>query len=219
MLTLLQDTRFAVRQLWNRPAFTLLAVLTLAIGVGVNTIAFGVVNGLLIKGLAPRTADGVARIATLPGDDEGGNAWVPEYERFAAATRGALDVAAEGRSTVAWRHDGITETAWVLFVSSNYFPMVNATVVAGQLRVQRVVDGQPAVVIGERSWRRKLSSPPLTGLTLLLNNVDVSVAGVIPESFTGPAGIYSPDVWFRSTISCFSDGPTRCEIAKRAGCS
>ena len=77
MLTLLQDTRFAVRQLWNRPAFTLLAVLTLAIGVGVNTIAFGVVNGLLIKGLAPRTADGVARIVTLPGDDEGGNASVP----------------------------------------------------------------------------------------------------------------------------------------------
>jgi len=195
MLALLQDTRFAVRQLWNHPAFTLLAVLTLAIGVGVNTIAFGVVNGLLIKGLAPRTADGVARIVTLPGDDEDGNASVPEYERLAAATRGALDVAAEGRSTVAWRHDGITETAWVLFVSSNYFPMVNATVVAGQLRVQRVVDGQPAVVIGERFWRRKLGSPPLTGLTLLLNNVDVSVAGVIPESFTGPAGIYSPDVW------------------------
>jgi predicted permease len=195
MLTLLQDTRFAVRQLWNRPGFTLLAVLTLAIGVGVNTIAFGVVNGLLIEGLAPRTAGGVARIVTLPGDDEGGSASVPEYERFAAATHGALDVAAEGRSTVAWRHDGITETAWVLFVSSNYFSMVNANVVAGQLRVQRVVDGQPAVVIGERFWRRKLGSPPLTGLTLLLNNVDVSVAGVISESFTGPAGIYSPDVW------------------------
>jgi len=66
VLTLLQDTRFAVRQLWNRPGFTSLAVLTLAIGVGVNTIAFGVVNGLLIKGLAPRTAGGVARIVTLP---------------------------------------------------------------------------------------------------------------------------------------------------------
>lgn len=195
MLTLLQDTRFAVRQLRSRPAFTLIAVLTLAIGVGVNTMAFGVVNGLLIKGLAPRTLDGVARILTLPGDDESGNASLPELQRFAAATRGALDIAAEGRSTVAWRHDGLTETAWVLFVSSNYFSMVNANVVAGRLRVQRVAEGPPAVVIGERFWRRKLGSPPLTGLTLLLNNVDVRVAGVIPESFTGPAGIYSPDVW------------------------
>jgi hypothetical protein len=54
-------------------------------------VAFGVVNGLLIKGLAPRTVGGVARILTLPGDDESGNASVPEYERFVEATRDALE--------------------------------------------------------------------------------------------------------------------------------
>ena len=117
------------------------------------------------------------------------------YERFAEATRDALDIGAEGRASIAWRHDGITETAWVLFVSSNYFSMVNATTIAGQLRVQHVADGPPSVVVGERFWRRKLDAAPLAGLTLVLNNTDVSVAGVIPESFTGPAGIYSPDVW------------------------
>jgi macrolide transport system ATP-binding/permease protein len=83
----------------------------------------------------------------------------------------------------------------VLFVSANYFSMVNATTIAGQLRVQHVADGPPSAVIGERFWRRKLGAAPLAGLTLVLNNTDVSVAGVMPESFTGPAGIYSPDVW------------------------
>jgi predicted permease len=194
MITLLHDARLAIRQLRRRPGFTAIAVITLAIGLGVNTVAFGVVNGLLIRGFKGRTASDVGRIVTIPGGDES-YASMPEYERFAEATRGALDIGAEGRASIAWRHDGITETAWVLFVSSNYFSMVNATTIAGQLRVQNVADGAPSIVVGERFWRRKLDAAPLAGLTLVLNNTDVSVAGVIPESFTGPAGIYSPDVW------------------------
>jgi predicted permease len=194
-MSFLQDVRLALRQLRRRPIFTCIAVLTLAIGLGVNTVAFGVVNGLLIKGVAARTGSGVGRILTTPDGDESGNASMPEYERFADATRGALEIAAEGRTSLAWRHDGVTETAWVLFVSSNYFSIVNAPTLAGQLRVAPAPDGQPAVVVGERFWRRKLGSASLAGLTLMLNNVGVSVAGVIPESFTGPAGLYSPDVW------------------------
>jgi predicted permease len=204
MTTLLQDLRLAFRLLRRRPAFTSTAVLTLAIGMGVNAVAFGVVNGLLFKSFATKTARGVGRIATLSGGEANrqgsaglanGYASRPEYERFADATRGTLDPAAEGRTSVAWRHDGTTETAWVLYVTSNYFSMVHTDAIAGQLRVQRVPGGAPSVAIGERFWREKLASASLAGLTLRLNNTDVSVTGVIPESFTGPAGIYSPDVW------------------------
>jgi predicted permease len=195
MTTFLQDMRLAFRQLRRRPGFTATAVLTLAIGMGVNAVAFGVVNGLLIKGFATRTASGVGRIVTTPGGDESGSASLQEYERFVEATRGALDIAAEARSSLGWRHDGISETAWVLFVSSNYFSMVHTDVIAGRPRVERLPDGPPSVAIGERFWRRKLGSPSPAGLTLRLNDTDVSVAGVIPESFTGPAGIYSPDIW------------------------
>jgi hypothetical protein len=56
-------------------------------------------------------------------------------------------VAAEGRLSMAWRHDGATETAWVLFVSPNYFSMVTADVIAGQLRVEPMPGGSPSVVI------------------------------------------------------------------------
>ena len=50
-------------------------------------------------------------------------------------------------------------------------------------------------MIGERFWREKLGAPSLGGLTLRLNDTEVSVAGVLSGKFTGPAGIYSPDVW------------------------
>jgi predicted permease len=194
MTTLLQDIRHSWRQLIRRPIFTATSVLTLAIGMGVNAVAFGVVNGLLFKGYALSGIPDTGRILTTPGGDENGYASLAEYERFRDATKGVLDIAAEGRSALAWKHDGGTETAWALYVSRQYFSLVTPPVVAGRLVVQR--DGATtSVVIGERFWREKLGSPSLAGLTLRLNDTDVTVAGVIAESFTGPAGIYSPDLW------------------------
>jgi len=208
MSSLIQELKLSIRQLWRRPVFTLTAVLTLAIGIGVNAVAFTVVNGMLFKGSAISATDDVGRIATTPGGDESGDASLAEYQRFADATRGALDLAAEGRLSMAWRHEGMTETAWVLFVSSNYFSMVNARAIAGQVNVARAVDGVPSVVIGERFWRRTLNAASLAGLTLRLNDTDVSVAGVLPESFRGPAGLYSPDVWLPlDDLVLFSTSP------------
>jgi len=195
MDTLRQDLKFVLRQLGRRPAFAATAVLTLAIGIGVNAVAFTVINSVFLKGAGQAVGDDVGRIVTTPGSEEAGHASLAEVERFAAATSGALDVAAEGRLTLAWRHDGATETAWVLAVSPGYFSLVNAPVVAGRLRVAPVPGGSPSVVIGERFWREKLGGASLAGLTLRLNSIDVPVAGIISESFTGPAGLYSPDVW------------------------
>src|SRR5688500_19674390 len=101
MSILIQDLRLSFRQLSRKPAFTLTAVLTLAIGMGVNAVAFTVVNGVLFKGSAARAAADIGRIQTTPGGDEGGNASLAEYARFEDATRGALELAAEGRLSMA----------------------------------------------------------------------------------------------------------------------
>ena len=195
MAVLIQDIKLSIRQLLRRPIFSLVAVLTLAIGIGVNTVAFTVVNGVLFKGSAVSAKAGVGRILTTPGGDEQGYASLPEFVQFSDATQGAIDLAAEGRSTLTWRHDGVSETAWALFVTSNYFSMVDVHPVAGQTLVGRGAHGLPSAVIGERFWRRKLNAAPLAGLTLRLNDITVGVAGILPEDGTGPAGLYSPDVW------------------------
>ena len=121
MANLIQDLRHSLRQLVRKPVFTATAVLTLAIGMGVNAVAFGVVNGLLFKGRALSGIPNTGRILTTPGGDENGYASIAEYERFRDATKGVLDIAAEGRSALAWKHDGATETAWALYVSRQYF--------------------------------------------------------------------------------------------------
>jgi MacB-like periplasmic core domain len=207
MDAMLNDFRVALRQLARRPAFAATAVLTLGIGIGVNAVAFTVVNGLLFNGFARQVAPGVGRVATTPAGDEIGYASLEEYARFAEATRGTLDLQAEGRSSLAWRHDGSTEPAWVLFVSSKYFSTVTATTVAGRLQVAPASGGMPSAVIGERFWREKLGSTSVAGLTLQLNNVDVSVAGVLPE-----CGCHS------TTSRCFTPRH-RCRCATYAGYS
>jgi predicted permease len=207
-MSLVDDLRLSIRQLSRRPLFTATAVLTLAIGIGVNAVAFTVVNGVLFKRTPIAVAGDAGRILTTPAGDEDGLASLTEYERFEDAARGTLDAAAEGRLSMAWRHDGTTDTAWVLFVSPRYFPLLDARPIAGQAIVGRASDGAASVVIGERFWRRRLNAASLAGLTLRLNDTIASVAGVLPESFTGPAGIYSPDVWLPlEDVALFSTSP------------
>lgn len=194
MANLIQDVRQSLRQLLRHPIFTATAVLTLGIGMGVNAVAFSVVNGLLFKSHALSGLPHTGRILTTPGGDEDGNASIQEFQRFRDAIGNVADAAAEGRTSLAWKHDGATETAWALYVSRQYFSMIPPPVIAGRLDVSRD-GGTTSIVIGERFWREKLGSRSLAGLTLRLNNTDATVAGIISESFTGPAGIYSPDVW------------------------
>ena len=216
----MRDLKHSIRQLWRRPVFTLTAVLTLAIGIGVNAVAFTVVNGLLFKDSEIRSSSRSRPHRDDPRGDEGGNASV-EDRRFIDATSGALDLAAEGALSVAWRHDETTETAWVLFVSSRYFSMVDAPADRRAPRRRARRDGRPTVVIGERFWRERLLSPPIAGLTLRLNNVDVSVSGVLPTTFRGPSGVYSPEVWLPLDGSlAVQHGCRRLrKRATRAGCS
>src|SRR5262245_9707234 len=208
MFGLINDLKHSIRQLWRRPVFTLTSVLTLAIGLGVNAVAFTVVNGMLFKGPATTARHDVGRVATTPGGDESGYASLEEYRRFDEATRGALDLAAEGRLSVAWRHEATTEPAWVLFVSPNYFSMVDVHPIVGRVEVAPGISGRPSILVGERFWRRKLNAASLAGLTLRLNNVEAGVAGVLPESFAGPAGLYSPDAWLPlDALTLFTTSP------------
>jgi len=94
MANFIQDLRLALRQLRSRPLFALTAILTLAIGIGVNAVAFTVVNGLIFRKPA-HLSERVGRILTTPGGDEGGYASPAELARFADATRGAVDIAAD----------------------------------------------------------------------------------------------------------------------------
>ena len=132
---------------------------TLAIRIGVKRRRLQRGQPVCCSKASPtKAAPGVGRVATTPGGQEIGYGCSRKHRRFADAVRGALDVAAEWpRPSMAWRHDGATETAWVLFVTLNDLSMVTADTIVGQLRVEphpvRPHPSSSASGSGERSSR------------------------------------------------------------------
>ena len=191
------DLRSAIRSLAQKPGYALLAVLTLAVGIGVNTVAFSAVNAVLFKPVRFPGSDQLGWITTqAAGNPYGQTSW-PDYQDLARSTRAFEGVAAEGRLPLSMRIDGRGEQVWSLLVSSNYLTLLEARPEIGRVftDVDRAASEIPAV-LSHRFWRRRLGGgDSIAGRTLVLNGRSVSIVGVLSDSFQGPGGFYEPEVW------------------------
>jgi putative ABC transport system permease protein len=190
------DFRLAVRLIARRPGTAVVAILSLAIAMSVNVLAFSAVNAFLFKGRAGWDVEGVGRIEVSGvGSSEQGLS-TPEFEILADAVRAALVPAAQGRLPLAWQHPGATENVWSLVVSSSYFEILEERPLAGRLFAQHD-RSEPAAIVSERFWRERLNAAPLGPLEITLNGIATPVIGVLPDSHAGPGGLYAPQVWIR----------------------
>ncbi|HET7217832.1 MAG TPA: ADOP family duplicated permease [Vicinamibacterales bacterium] len=197
MDTLRTDLRFAFRALIARPGFSALAVLTLAIGIGVNAIAFSALNGLLYK---PTKFDGARHLGWITmsatGNPHGYVSW-PDYQDIARSTRAFDAIAAEGRRPFSF-HDGQTvRQVWGLCVSSNYLTALAARPAIGRVFSPADVSGtEVPVVVSYRFWNEQLGGgDTVAGRTMTLNARSVAIVGVMPDDFQGPGGLFEADVW------------------------
>jgi predicted permease len=190
------DLRFAVRALVSRPGFSALAVLTLAIGIGVNAVAFSAINGLLFKPrrfAEPQTLGWITM--TGSGNPYGHVSWL-EYQEISNATRAFEGIVAEGRRPLSLRDGQGVRQVWALCVSSNYLTTLRARPVMG--RVFGQADSSTSdvpVVVSYRFWKDHLGGESIAGRTLTLNTRLAAVVGVLPDDFQGPGGLFEPDVW------------------------
>ena len=192
-----QDLKYAVRALLHRPWFSALAVLTLAIGIGVNAVAYSAINALLRKPMRFAGAEQLGWIQTTGGTSPYSHTSLPDYLDLARDNRTFEAVIAEARVPLSLAVDGPAEQVWSLVVSSNYLDAMRAKPIAG--RTISVADGRssdPVVVVGERFWKDRLTGgESIAGRTLSLNGNLFSIVGVLPEGFQGPGGLYEPDLW------------------------
>src|SRR6187402_1540440 len=148
------DLRYAVRSLLRRPGFSALAILTLALGIGVNAVAFTAVNALLFH---PFVFKGVERLGWImlatPGNPHGDLS----LDEFTALKQNAAAfdvVAAEGRMPLAMMVNGRAEQVWTLLVTDGYFTALGARPAAGRLldRSDSLRD-EIAAVVSHGFWR------------------------------------------------------------------
>jgi predicted permease len=188
--TISLDVRHACRLLARRPGFSVVAVLTLAIGLGTMTVAFSAVNAFFIATPfidAPGT--GLVMVTDDAPEDSGVS--FREFEAFARDVA-ALDIAAQSVVTLSHRRGDAVGIVWGLAVTDNYFQVLGATAAVGRT----FAAGEDlSAIVSDRFWREQLSSAPISGLTAQLNGLHLPIAGVLPSDFR--AGIYDPDVWVR----------------------
>jgi putative ABC transport system permease protein len=210
MGTLLQDVRYGLRTLVKKPTFTIVAVLTLALGVGANTAIFSIVNAVLLRSLPFPNPDRLVRIYfNNPGVGLGGVRFsVPEFDDLRTQTDVFDDV-----SVIVFGPTNLTgvkqpEHLEMMEVSPNYFSMLGATPELGRLFGHQdfALGFAPVVVISDALWRRSYGADPgVLGRSLRLDNDLYTIVGVLSPGFRNPGStIPAVEVW----ITCgFSGDP------------
>ena len=210
METLVQDIRYGLRILVKKPMFAIVAILTLALGVGANTAIFSIVNAVLLRSLPFPDPDRLVRIYFHnPGLGLRDIRFsVPELDDLRAQTDVFEDV-----SVVVLGPTNLTGTKQpehleMSEVSPNYFSMLGATPELGRLFGDQdfALGFAPAAVISDALWRRSYAADPaVLGRSLRLDNDLYTIVGVLSPSFRNPGStIPAVEVW----ITCgFSADP------------
>ena len=211
MQTPVQDFRFALRQLRKSPAFTLTAVLTLALGIGATTAIFSLVYQVILRSLPVQHPEQLYKVGKLNEccvdgglEDDWTIFSFDLYHYLRDHTPGTAGIAAvqAGSNNVSARRSGETRATQPLnarFVSGNYFAVLGVQPFAGRLLTpedDREV-APPAAVLSYTLWQTKFAADPrLVGSTLLLTGHPVTVVGIAAQNFFGERNTGDPSsIW------------------------
>jgi predicted permease len=184
------DLRYAFRQLAKSPGFTAVAVLSLAIGIGVNSTLFSALDAAFLRPLPFKNADAIVvfRWPTFS---------YPEYEELRAALPSLSSLAAVSHHVSLLQGNERTEMFSCNFVSPDYFNALDIAPAAGRLFSAEVDrSGQSSVVISYGLWQSRFGGDPhLVGQTITLDKRPLTVLGVAAQGFTGERRIPVCDLW------------------------
>jgi predicted permease len=197
---MVQDLRFAIRSFLKTPGFTLLAVLVLAIGIGVNTAMFSIVNAILFKPLSGRAGELVGVFSydrTKP--DAYRSFSYPNYVDLREQSGDLFDgLMAHTFAMVGENLGDSTRRSFVSLASRNYFETLDVSLAAGRTFTaaeERPGAHVPVVIAGYDRWRETGFDPAFVGSRTRINAVDFTVVGVAPDGFTGTMALVAPEMW------------------------
>jgi putative ABC transport system permease protein len=192
MGTLLQDLRFAFRQLRKAPSFAVTAVLTLALGIGANTAIFSLVNSLLIKPLPVPNPNQLATLALRQSNGPllPGFSW-PEFKEIRAHSQGSFSqVFAHALGLDGFAVEGQQpQRILTSYVSGNFFEGLGLKPAAGRLLLPsegEVLGRDTVVVLGYDFWKERFNGDRnVVGRQATINGHPFTIVGVAPKGFSG----------------------------------
>jgi len=194
---LARDLRYAFRQLRRSPGFAFTAILTLALGIGVNVVVFGVLNSLLLRPLNVANADKLVQVAH-PQQDRDSQSY-PDYLDFKTRNATFSDMAAYRLGFVGLSAGGAAQKFMEYEVSGNYFDMLGVQPAAGRFfhsSDEHGPNSAPYVVLSDNLWRNRFNADPrVIGTAVDLNKHPFTVIGVAPKGFHGTELFIWPEFW------------------------
>ena len=191
MQTLLQDLRYAVRQLRKNPGFTLLVIVTVALGIGANTAVFSVVNGF-VRPLPAKAPDQIVVIAAQIGNDNFGfqrRLSYPALLDFRKQADSFSGLFGEDLQIGGLSSGGRASPFFYSVVTGNYFSALGIKPAIGRLFVPGEGEKsgtQPFLILGYSCWQRRFGGDPgVIGKQVRVDGQPATIVGVVPKEFHG----------------------------------
>jgi putative ABC transport system permease protein len=197
--SLWRDLRYGARNLIRRPGFTAVAVVSLALGIGLNATIFSLVNAILLRPLPVSHPDRLVTIFTSgpAGDPYSSSSYLDDRDFAAGST--TLEGVAGHSLMFAWLDQGGSTAGMVgEIVTSNYFDVLGVRLAMGRgfAPGDDRADAAPVTVLSDRLWRRAFAADPqVLGRTLTMRGHQYRIVGVAPASFTGLMPGVSAALW------------------------
>jgi predicted permease len=187
--TLLQDIRYGLRMMHRSPGFTTVAILTLALGIGVNTAIFSVVNGVLLNPLPYPHPEQLVGLHQSKANFQNGAVSYPNFLDWRKDNRSFSSMAIVRRYAFSLTGMGEAEQISGVFISSEFFDLLGVTPVIGRtLRPgEDLIGAPPVALIAAGLWQRKFgASPDVLGKGITLDGRSFTIIGVVPADIHLP---------------------------------
>jgi predicted permease len=206
-----RDLRIAFRNIRRKPGFTIIVVLSLALGIGANAAIFSLADAVVLRPISVPHASEVVVIDTAASklSRYGGNSYL-DYLDFCAQAKSFQTLAisqqmSAGMNTSASAPNGKTENISGVIVSANYFSTLQLKPIIGRDFLPeegQVPDEYPVAIIAYSLWNRVFAKDPaVAGKQIKLNGHSFTIVGVAPESFTGTDLFFRPDIFVPAVMS------------------
>ena len=213
METWVQDVRFALRSLIRAPAFAVVAITTIALGIGANTAIFSLVNAVLLR--PPEHVTDPDRLVSIwtsdfSGPQFGASSYM-DYEDFRDCTPSLEDMVAVSPGIVNMAGEGsVSQILVAEFVSGNYFDVFGVQPRIGRwfsTEEGQWSSGASVAVVSEAMWARAFGSDPsVLGRTVRLSGQSITIIGIAPEGFSGSLPLVTPDFWIPVSTQALIQG-------------
>jgi predicted permease len=202
---MIRDLKFAFRQLLKAPGFTIAAVIVLALGIGVNTAVFSLVNTLFFAPPAYAKPDEMVQLFSQDKKDPKkfrGFSY-PTYRDIREQNTVFTDALSFNLALVGLGQKGDTRRAFAAIVSSNYFSVLGVPLARGRAFLpEEETPGRdtPVAIVSYSYWQKHDLDPSVLASQLLINGCPFTIVGITPKGFVGTMQILSPEVWLPMSV-------------------